>query len=297
MSVARKLGRGLKSLMLEDPLLDSVLESREIVSLDVLRVDPDPNQPRSEFDETRLEELADSIKAHGVIQPIIVRPSGTDSRYVIVAGERRWRAAKLAQLDTIPAIVFEPENEDQVLQMQLVENIQREDLNPIDKAKGYKTLMTRFNLTQEEVAGKVGQSRATVANMLRLLDLPLDIQESVIQGTLTMGHARALLSLNNPMQQRALASRIVQEGLSVREIERTVGELQRNKLGTTRRPQERPKPKPAHISDIEDRLRRALGCKVDIQCNPNNCGKIIISFADNEDFERILERLGISVAL
>jgi ParB family chromosome partitioning protein len=256
---------------------------------------PNPNQPRRSFDEEKLEELAQSISIHGVIQPLIVRPSAQEGLYDIIAGERRWKAAKMAGLQTIPALVRDAVDSRKNLELSLIENIQREDLNPIEKAKGYHALLEDFALTQEEVATRVGQKRATIANMVRLLDLPQDIQDRVASGTLSMGHARTLLALPDREQQRALADRIIKEQLSVRDVERAVQEMLTPPEEPKLTPQ--PQPKPPHIIELEERIMQKLGCKTCIQNISNNRGKLIVEFADNNDFERILECLGIQTEM
>lgn len=290
----RKLGRGLQSLMsdnssgIEDPVVN-------IAEIAIEALVPNPNQPRRSFDEDKLQELADSIQVHGVIQPIIVRPSAEEARFEIIAGERRLRAAKIAGLQTIPAIVREGVDSRKNLELSLIENIQREDLNPIERAKGYRVLIDDFSLTQEEVATRVGQKRATIANMVRLLELPQDIQDRVSSGLLSMGHARALLSLVSRDRQRALADRVEAEGLSVRDVERAVNAILNPPEPTPVAAKPDPTPKAPHLVDLEETLMQKLGCKVNISNISDNRGKIVIDFADNNDFERILDCLGVSV--
>jgi len=290
----KKLGRGLQSLMSEAPSTDEA-PGENISELQIEALMPNPNQPRRSFDEEKLQELADSIRVHGVIQPVIVRPSSEDAEYEIIAGERRWRAARMAGLQTIPAIVRDGIDSRKNLELSLIENIQREDLNPIERAKGYRVLIDDFSLTQEEVANRVGQKRATIANMVRLLELPQDIQDRVSSGFLSMGHARALLSLEIREQQRSLADRIEAEGLSVREVERAVNEILSPPEPSPVVEKPDPTPKPPHLLDLEESLMRRLGCKVSISNIADNRGKIVIEFADNNDFERILDCLGVAV--
>jgi len=290
----RKLGRGLQSLMSENSsgTEDPVVNIAEIA---IEALVPNPNQPRRSFDEDKLQELADSIQVHGVIQPIIVRPSAEEARFEIIAGERRLRAAKIAGLQTIPAIVREGVDSRKNLELSLIENIQREDLNPIERAKGYRVLIDDFSLTQEEVATRVGQKRATIANMVRLLELPQDIQDRVSSGLLSMGHARALLSLVSRDRQRALADRVEAEGLSVRDVERAVNAILNPPEPTPVAAKPDPTPKAPHLVDLEETLMQKLGCKVNISNISDNRGKMVIDFADNNDFERILDCLGVSV--
>ncbi len=274
-----KLGRGLGSLLssTEEP----ATAMQGVAGIPTGAIHPNRYQPRTGFEPELLAELQASIAANGIIQPIVVRPHGNE--YELIAGERRWRAASQLGMATIPAIVREVDDV-QALEIALIENVQREDLNPIEMATAYHELMSRFALTQEEVAKRVGKRRSTVANTLRLLDLPADIQDFVSRGTLTMGHARALLGLVDTDAQRRLARRIVSQGLSVRAIEKIVqaaNEPQQPKSVRYKSP---------HLRDIEDRLRRVLGTRVTIH-EGHGRGRIVIDFYSNDDFDRILEKL------
>lgn len=286
----RKLGRGLGSLMAEDETGQT--EAEAILQLATNQITPNRNQPRRAFDQDKLEELAASISTHGILQPILVRRTDGDPPYEIIAGERRWRAARLAEQEKVPVILQESIDDQTNLELSLIENIQREDLNPIEKAKGYRVLLDEFSLTQEEVAVRVGQKRATIANMIRLLDLPDDIQDMVTQGALSMGHARALLALISREQQRKLARKISKDALSVRAVEKAVNALLQRQAQSTAEeaPQEA---KPPHILDIEERIMEATGCKSHIRHISDSSGRLTIEFADNNDFERLLDALGV----
>lgn len=285
----KRLGRGLNSL-----LESSDKEAAGSTSqLRPEQVRPNPQQPRTEFDMARLQELAASIADNGVLQPIVVRPCpGSKGDYELIAGERRLRAAKQLGIELIPAIIKDVDD-DKMLELSLVENIQREDLNPIEKARAYKQLIDDLDLTQEEAAMRVGKDRASVANFIRLLDLPDDIQKTVADGQISMGHARSLLGLPTQHAQRRLCGRIVEEGLSVRRVEQIVAEHRDRKREPAAAPAPAP-PKSAEIADLEDRLRRALGTRVQVtQDKDKPSGKIIVEFYSNEDFERLAALLGI----
>lgn len=286
--VQRKLGRGL------DFLISGGSDSSgdEVLQLELAAVRPNPFQPRREFTETELAELADSIREHGVLQPVIVRRHG-DS-FQLVAGERRLRACQQLALATIPAIVREADDA-QMLELALVENIQRADLSPMELARAYHGYIERLSLTQEQAAARLGKSRSAVANTLRLLDLPPDLQDLVSRGTLTMGHARALLAIADPGLQRALAQRIIAEGWSVREAEQA-----------TRAPAEEPavdashppagasapddETRDAHLRDLEAQLRERLGTRVRIHARGER-GRIVLEYFSRDEFDRIFDLL------
>jgi len=276
----RKLGRGLDALLGGTPAVAG--EEVRMLSLDELR--PGPHQPRQNFDESRLEELANSIRQSGVLQPIIVRSAGVG--YEIVAGERRARAARSAGRTDIPALVRNYSDEE-VLVLSLVENVQRHDLNPIDKARAYRRLTSRLSATQEEIARRLGLDRSSVANMMRLLDLPEEIQDLVRSGAIGMGHARALLPLGDDGPRLDLAARIVREELSVRAVEEIVRRDRDPQKAPRRRSQPRKTPQ---VRALEDELRALLGTKVSIQ-DRRGRGKIVIEYYSVEDFEGVLERL------
>jgi len=276
------LGRGLGALI---PDYDENISSNGAVELKIIDVEPSSDQPRRSFDKDKLAELAESIATHGVIQPILVVKNG--DRYRIIAGERRWRAAKAAGLKTIPAIVRDYD-ELKVYEVALIENLQREDLNPIEEAFGYKSLMDRFKMTQELISERVGKSRSTVANALRLLSLPDEVLHLIEEGKLSSGHAKVILSLSTAKQKSDAAKYIVQKGLSVRQTEIYVKALLQPK-----------KPKAAadrqlaeYITELEKNISSKFGTKVKIRHGKNK-GKIEIQYFSNEELERILEFLKI----
>ena len=242
---------------------------------------PNPRQPRQYFDEESLQELAHSIRNDGLQEPVIVRKS--DGEYQIVSGERRVRACILAEFDAIPAICREVSDDD-MLKLGLIENIQREDLNSIELARAYRALTDDFDWTQDELAAQVGKKRATVSNTMRLLNLPEEVQEFVIEGAITMGHARALLALESPTKMAHICRRIIREELSVREVEKITSPA---KTKTAKSPA----PKDPHVESIEDDLRRRLGTKVHLKASAEWKGKIEIDFYDLDDLERILNLL------
>jgi len=252
-----------------------------LLLIDPRAVRPNPKQPRHFFDEDALRELAESIKRDGVQEPVIVRQN--NGAYELVSGERRVRASVLAGLDRIPAVCREVSDED-MLKLGLIENIQREDLNPIETARAYRALALHFSWTQEQLAEQVGKKRATVTNMLRLLNLPDDVQQMVIEGALSMGHARALLTLELPARQSTLARRAVDEGLSVRDVERAVAPAPRPAAPEPKAPSR----KDPHVAQVEDELRRRLGTKVQVSADPNWKGNINIEFFNLSELERIL---------
>lgn len=288
MSKKEKLSRSLQSLLGGVIGIEADVGQDVIVRLNPEDIQPNDLQPRDLFNEEEMRGLVESIRKHGILQPIIVRP--LPHGYMLIAGERRWRAAKQLGLKEIPAIVRHTDGAN-ILEIALIENIQREDLNPIEKAKGFEELITKFGLTQEQVAKAMGKDRSSVTNYLRLLDLPQEIQDNVSRGTLTMGHARALLAIQDKEVQMQFCERIAMEGLSVREIEAMI---------STEKKQAKPNPAVAkrpstpHIEDLEDRFRRFLGTKVTIK-ETNGRGRITIAFHTNEEFSRIANTLGIQI--
>jgi ParB family chromosome partitioning protein len=275
------LGKGLSALIPDAP------EPRHApVEADIDRLTPNDFQPRGSLDEARLQELAQSIRANGLIQPIVVRKAG--DRFQIIAGERRWRAAKLAGLLRVPIVVRDVvPGEKSQLELALVENIQREDLNPIDEALAYKRLADQFELTQEQIAAAVGKDRATIANHLRLLRLPDEVRTEVASGRLSMGHARALLSLAGEAEQRQLARDVLARSLSVRETESIV-----KKIVESGAPREAVEPAPVdvHTRAAEDRLKVLLGTRVRIVRHGSR-GRIEIDFTSEEELIRIFDQL------
>ncbi len=287
MANKENLGRGLESL-LGDAI--GIEASEKIMRINLTDIQPNEAQPRKEFVQSQMETLISSIQEHGILQPIIVRP--TSKGYKIIAGERRWRASTQLGLKEIPAIVKTADSL-KTIELALVENIQREDLNPMEKATAFSELKTNFGLTQEQIATKVGQDRSTVANTIRLLDLPEEVQGLVSRGTISMGHARSLLSLKDQKKQIALSERIAADDLSVRDVELIVSGKKDSLPSTGETSGGRPTPhtaKSPHILDLEDGLRRIVGTKVSI-VEKNGKGRITIEFADNSQFENIVNRL------
>ena len=257
-----------------------------VIALDI--ISPNPFQPRREFTPEALAELESSIREHGVLQPVVVRPSG--GTFQLVAGERRFRASRNLGLKDIPAVVREVTDR-QMLALALVENLQREDLNPIETARAYRDLLQTTGLTQEEVAQGVGKSRVAVSNTLRLLDLPDDLQEHVSRGTLSAGHGRALLMTGEAEAMRSLAARILAEGLSVREAEAIAAGPASAVAAPSLRPVKTPKERSSHLAELEDRLRTSLGTRVAVQPGRGKRGKIVVYYASLEDFDRVFEIL------
>ncbi len=272
------LGKGLSAILDSENILS---ESPGISELKVNDIEPNQEQPRKNFDQEKLQSLAESILQHGVVQPIIVKKK--DKGYSIIAGERRWRAAKLAGLKTIPAIVKDISTRD-VMEIALIENIQREDLNPIEEADAYQKLMEEHGLTQEILSKLVGKSRAAIANSVRLLTLSDKVKEMLVGEVLTPGHARTLITITDEEKQAKLADTIVQRNLNVRETEKLVNE----QLNPKESKLHKRSAKDVHILDIEEKLKSILGTKVDLQ-HKHNKGKIVIEYYSNEEFERIID--------
>ena len=276
----RGLGRGLGALIGDFP---EEPESGAVTKLPLQKVDPD--QPRRTFDEEELQALADSIAAHGILQPLAVRASG-DGFYQIIAGERRWRAARMAGLSEVPVVVLEADDRT-VMELALVENLQRQDLNPMEEAEGYQRLMKEYGLTQEEAAARVGKSRPAVANALRLLLLPEEVRSLVEDGTISAGHARAILSLPAARLQKAAAQKIVALRLSVRQAEAMCKRMLQE--------EEKPEPKPApltvdYVAECEKSLTRRLDRKVRI-VNGKRKGRFELEFYGQEDLQRLYDAL------
>ena len=302
----KHLGRGLESLL--GPIMSERAAMAEISppppashkfpsdkdlddslrELTLDQISANPYQARTVWNEQDLTELADSIKTNGVIQPIIVRVF--QGGYQLIAGERRFRAAQMAGLAKIPAIVREVTDE-QLFEWSLVENIHRRDLNPIERAKAYQRYLGAFSLTQAEASQRLGEDRSVIANHLRLLDLPEDIRRMLVDGQLTMGHARAILSLPSDELRRKLANRAMAGRLSVRDVERLVRKYAQEEQKTPAKARS----KPAHIADLEDKLCRHLGTRVQIEARRNgHRGRIVIDFDSLDEFERITEALGLA---
>lgn len=273
------LGKGLDALFGPVPEEEKVQESDVLKNLKIVDVEPNREQPRKNFNQEALEELAESIKEYGLIQPIVVTKK--DGYYSIIAGERRWRASKLAGLTEIPAIVRE-DDETKNNEIALIENMQREDLNPYEKALGIKNLMITYGLTQEEIAKKLGKSRSAIANTVRTLNLEPRVLEMAKEGKLTEGHCRALLSITDPEKQYLTAINMLERGATVREVEQTGKEINKKQVS-----KEQLKRNAILYRDIENTFQGFFGTKVKL--NPGKKrGKIIIEYASNDDLERIL---------
>lgn len=280
------LGRGIDSIFLDNEFENA--PEGGVKTLRISQIDPTVGQPRKTFDQEALAGLADSIAAHGVLQPILVREVGPD-RYAIVAGERRWRAAKLAALSEIPAIVVEMD-EKTAAEVALIENIQREDLNPIEEAEAYETLANEYRMTQEEIAARVGKSRSAIANTMRLLDLPAEVRALVVAGTLSAGHARALLGLNDPSLMLSLAEKAVENEYSVRDMEEEVRRTNRLLAAVEEEAPEAPVFKVDYVKELERKMISALGRKVKVSAKGAK-KSVTLFFEDNEDLEDLLKQI------
>lgn len=278
----KALGRGLGALLSSDRTIDLESEPSEV---EIDSIVPGPQQPRTHFDEASLEGLAESIRSHGVVQPLLVRRR--DGGYELIAGERRWRAAKLAGLSRVPVVVKEVPDES-LLEIALIENIQRENLNPIEEAQAYKKLIETVGLTQEALASRVGRDRSYITNYLRLLRLPEDLQQLVIDGRLSTGHARTLLALSHVDLQRRMARRILDDGLSVRALEQMVHKATEEKPA---KGSPSPRAEDPNIRAAENKLRRALGTQVKIHMSEAGRGRVEISFFNSQDLDRIYNLL------
>ena len=284
-----RLGRGLEALLGEEPIVGT--NNRGEVSLDA--IEKSPFQPRKTFEQEEIASLSESIRSHGVLQPLVVRPVG--DRYQLIAGERRLRAAELAGLGSVPVTIVDF-NDQQSYEAALIENVQRADLTPIEKAQGFKDYLERYNMTHEQLAQRLGLARPTISNLIGLLDLPENIQLMVQGGQLTMGHAKVLKNIKDTSKQAELAKDVVQRGLSVHALTGIVQELP---------PSEKParsgsssgsggggstasSGKTAHVQSIEDQLKRTLGLKVEIKVKEKDKGQIVLTFESNDDFERLL---------
>lgn len=298
--VSRGLGKGLDSLIPMGSSPEKKAENSKDGSLNqtqkdskatetvvkITQVEPNREQPRKNFDEDALQELADSIKQFGLLQPILVQDR--KSHYEIIAGERRWRAAKLAGLKEVPVIIRDYTDQE-IVEISLIENIQREDLNPIEEAQAYKRLLTEFHLKQDEVAERVSKSRTAVTNSMRLLKLCDEVQQMIIDDMLSTGHARALISIEDPEEQYTIAQKIFDEKLSVRDVEKLVKNL--NKPEKPKKENKEDKSLDIIYQDIEEKLKQSLGTKVEISSKGNGAGKVEIEFYNHDDLDRIIELL------
>lgn len=297
MALKRGLGKGLDSLIPTNVMMESEVkhstastassaedEKDGTLMVKLSKVEPNREQPRKNFDEDSLQELAESLKQFGMLQPILVQNRG--DCYEIIAGERRWRAAKIAGLKEVPVIVRELTDQE-IVEISLIENIQREDLNPIEEAQAYKRLLTEFHLKQDEVAERVSKSRTAVTNSMRLLKLCDEVQKMVVDDMISTGHARALISIEDPEEQYLIAQKIFDEKLSVREVEKLVKDLHK----PPKPPKEENKTLQAIYQEISERLKQSLSTKVSVSAKQNGAGKIEIEFYNHEDLERLLERI------
>ena len=293
--LGKGLGKGLDALIPESSarknaktevekqvVIEKVIKKEEVM-VKISEVEPNRNQPRKNFDEDALLELSESIKQFGIIQPLVVQKR--KDYYEIIAGERRWRAAKMAGLKEVPVIIKDYTDQE-IVEISLIENIQREDLNPIEEAQAFKRLLTEFHLKQDEVAEKVSKSRTAVTNSMRLLKLDERVQQMVIDDMLSTGHARALLTTDDKEQQYSLANKIFEEKMSVREVEHMMQALQKPKTEKKRKEEV---PNKFIYEDIEEKLKNILGTKVSVNHKKNNKGKIEIEYYSNEELERLLE--------
>lgn len=280
--MAKGLGKGINALFANM----EVGTEEAVREISLREIKPNPYQPRKLFSPEAIDELKESIKQHGILQPIILRKIGKG--YEIVAGERRFRAAKAARLATIPAVIREF-NDEQMMELAVLENLQREDLTPIEEARAYQTLMTNLNVTQEELAKRLGKSRPHIANHVRLLALPSDIQKYITEGKLSMGHGRTLLGLKRKEQMKLMAEKTIKEGLNVRQLEKLIQNINEN---VPRETKKAPPKKDVFIREQEHRLREKFGTTVTIKHSKNK-GKIEIEFLSPEDLERILELINL----
>lgn len=271
------LGKGLGALI-PNEVKDNNSNKPSLISLNLIKSNDE--QPRKAFDDEKIAELAQSIKEHGIIQPIILNKK--DEYYVIVAGERRWRAAKLLGLKEVPAVVMDLTDKD-ILEISLIENIQRQDLNPIEEALAYKKLLTDFNLTQEELSKRIGKSRVAISNIIRLIGLSDTVKQYLIDEVISEGHGRVLLAIDDDNLQCEIAQKVIDEKLSVRELEKLIKHINNNK--ESKKVQREVNP---YYKDVTDRLQNYFGTKVNIS-NKNNKGKIEIEYYSEEDLQRILE--------
>jgi len=296
MAPKKGLGKGLDALIpsavVEDKVKEKPVSDKKSKDNDgpetmvnITMVEPNREQPRKNFDEDALQELADSIKQFGLLQPILVQDR--KDHYEIIAGERRWRASRIAGLKEVPVIIRNY-TEQEIVEIALIENIQREDLNPIEEAQAYKRLLTEFNLKQDEVAERVSKSRAAVTNSIRLLKLSDEVQQMVIDEMITTGHARALLAIEDAEEQYNVAQKIFDEKLSVRDVEKLVKNL--NKPAKTKKPDD--ETMKLIYQDIEEKLKRRLSTKVTVTPKGEGAGKIEIEFYNNDDLDRLIDLMG-----
>jgi ParB family chromosome partitioning protein len=280
----RRLGRGLEALFGSES--GTMLTESEASRIALDRIDHNPYQPRRDFDADELAGLQESIRAHGILQPLVVRSLG--DRFQLIAGERRLRAAQSIGMTEVPVHIVDF-NDQEVLEAALVENIQRSDLNPIEKAQGFKDYLDRFGMTQDSLASQLGLDRSTISNLVNLLDLPAEVQDAVRLGQISLGHAKALKGLDDGQKQIALCQEIIARGHSVRAVEAII---RSQKAGGDRSADTKSNPaRTPHVEAIEDELRQKLGVRVDIRLRDKDRGQIIAHFESNDDFERLLQCL------
>ena len=296
------LGRGLGAIFGEDVVKESneeLANTKKAISspreetggeimVKVSLIEPNRDQPRKDFNEEELQELAESIKNYGVLQPLLVQKKGTS--YELIAGERRWRAAKLAGLREVPVVLREY-NKQQAMEIALIENVQRSDLNPIEEAQAYQQLVKEFHLTQEEIAVRVSKNRATITNAMRLLKLDSQIQDLLIKGMISSGHARALLSLEDGQLQKKAAQEILDRGLSVRETEKLVKKMGKDLSPKEEKAEKRDDALTLIFRELEERMKSIMGTKVSIHNKDKNKGRIEIEYYSEAELERIVERI------
>ncbi len=304
-NVKRGLGKGLDSIIPASTKVEKsktaaktaksvkeevALEEGQVVKINITKIEPNREQPRKNFDEDAILELSDSIKQYGILSPLVVQDR--KDHYEIIAGERRWRAAKKAGLKEVPAII-KNYTEQEIVEISLIENIQREDLNPIEEAQAYKRLLTEFNLKQDEVAARVSKSRVAVTNSMRLLKLCDEVQQMVIEGKISTGHARALISIENPEKQYEIAQKIFDEKLSVRETEKLVKNL--DKIPKTPKLVAKNESLETAYRQLEEKLKSKIGTKVQISSSAkgDGSGKIEIEFYNTDDLEKIADKLSV----
>ncbi len=286
----KALGRGLSALLSDVQTPD--ISQRSVEDIQVDNIKANQFQPRSRFDEEELHELSESIKTHGVLQPLLVRADQETGTYQIIAGERRLRASKLAQTATVPCIVLQAE-EAQMLEIALVENIQRSNLSAVEEAKAFKHLIDRFQLTQEDVASRVGKSRESITNFLRLLNLPKSILDALDQGRISAGHARAILGLGSAREMEEMANRVMEKNLSVRETEQLIRDA-------SSKTKPKPKQKPqsgldVHIQDLQKKLEDTFQTKIKLKVKGSKKGSIEFEFYDLDHLQSLLDRWGVSM--
>ena len=283
----KRLGRGLNALIPTENQNDGDIEVVDRQQIDVALIETSPRQPRVVFNKVNFEDLKNSIKKEGVLQPILVRPLN-NGKYQVVAGERRFRATCELGLRTIPARIKEIASDEEVLRLQIIENVQREDLNPIDLANGYQRLIDEFNLTQEEAASQIGKDRTTISNTLRLLKLPTEIQESLQHGKIKEGHARAILGISEQRLQKEIWKKTIKNSLSVRKVEQLVKKYQQKQTDEPNVETSKKTRKSAFIGRMESKLREKFGTQVKIR-KRRETGSIEISFYSMEDFQRLMD--------